>query len=570
MKKIYFKLLGTFILLFISCQISFAGWFFEHKYIGDIAFKRFVVKHKLENFFRESLQFKQFGDPGVDIPFKRPDIINYYKGMFVAISDNTSYYSYGDMSGLAGDHSVDFIQLYRGLFKAGELMNNIENGNVFGELTPDIQKALASHRIGIDQYKNQGEYSSIAYLEIAWEDQSHFQRPPESFEDMLNMIKPELIKVADSLFTLNPSKIKSTKKTNKTVRTKFDNDLLNLNNTAKYAIMHLVAIEVMKNAGVLYKLGDKNYKKLVEIAFLINAFADHFLQDSFAGGHIPVKRGKWNGLDNNGVHDFYCRVGVDVHSVYDKKGWRTYGDNFYAYSDSVTYKHAIEADIVSLEELWNWFDSGQTQGPSLRTPYSYLAYGSISYDTVPRYLRSNFKAYNYMPIPLDSATYKSQIKLKNGSKNGAYYEASFMALNTLHNNEDIRSNYLLHAGVGIGYCYKKLTPNCKGLEKPFAKKTESIIWLGLSANYFNLVLGAERENWYYFGGSISYKDRLTFDQSLIGGSFSPYEKSFIEYSAIGLELKYLTCRLAPSIKYFFEAQASRPPVNGLALSFRLY
>ena len=43
--------------------------------------------------------------------------------------------------------------------------------------------------------------------------------------------------------------------------------------------------------------------KIYYHSLLLNGFGDHFIQDAFAGGHLPVKRNS-SGLDNNGIHDF--------------------------------------------------------------------------------------------------------------------------------------------------------------------------------------------------------------------------------------------------------------------------
>lgn len=78
--------------------------------------------------------------------------------------------------------------------------------------------------------------------------------------------------------------------------------------------------------------GDDNY------ALLINAFADHYLADCFAAGHISVPRQtlkrELRNLKAMKLHDYFNKHGLPVYSMYCG-AWTVYGDGYL----HVSYKH---------------------------------------------------------------------------------------------------------------------------------------------------------------------------------------------------------------------------------------
>ncbi|PHH64672.1 hypothetical protein CDD81_4113 [Ophiocordyceps australis] len=74
----------------------------------------------------------------------------------------------------------------------------------------------------------------------------------------------------------------------------------------------------------------------LEYAYAMNAFADHFLQDSFSAGHLRTpRRGLhgtipivWDDADwcSKKMHDEDCAIGLNVTNKHGSKSWRAYGD----------------------------------------------------------------------------------------------------------------------------------------------------------------------------------------------------------------------------------------------------
>lgn len=67
-----------------------------------------------------------------------------------------------------------------------------------------------------------------------------------------------------------------------------------------YVIGHYVALEVAKKGDLLY-------------AYAMNAFADHFLEDSFAAGHIRTPRRTLH-RDGNILYDLCARASHITHN----------------------------------------------------------------------------------------------------------------------------------------------------------------------------------------------------------------------------------------------------------------
>ncbi|HNP97653.1 MAG TPA: hypothetical protein PKK99_01280 [Bacteroidia bacterium] len=569
------KRTGLFIVVFflLLIQESQGGWFFEHKYIGDMAFKDFVSQNHLEKFFSDTMHYRQYG-VNMEVPFvKNCCVIDYYQGMY-AIMDSVKGYSYGDLCGLAADHSVDFAQLYQNLIQGSALFQHLSPDGLFGKIGKDVQEALNSHYRGIENHKNQGDYFSLTYVLLAGEDKSHFQVPPQSLKEMLRMINPELIKVVDEYKSTDASRDCSPAVLQ--LRKEFDKKILELNNVSKYALLHILAQDAMKNAAKFSAKDSISLSaKYITIAFLLNGFGDHFIQDAFAGGHLPVKRNS-SGLDNNGIHDFYCRVGIEVENERNEK-WKTYGDNFY---DKTTFDHARAANLESLNNLWSVFlreretykkiNEEKKQG-LVQTSSSVILYQQLVNNRIPENLWQDSlvkacPAFAFIPKPLNPQQYDTLIALKHGSKNGKYFESGFgYGINRNSNARNDRA----HAAIGLGFCLLKPQPGTDFEAGDFSKKIESILWLGVSLRYTYVDAMNYNEQSGLFGLHCTIKDRLAINQEQ-GIAFYNNTNAFTAETSIGWELKYLSCRFAPSFNYFLSYGNHELPIHGIRLTLRYY
>ncbi len=103
----------------------------------------------------------------------------------------------------------------------------------------------------------------------------------------------------------------------------------------------------------------------LDLAYAMNAFADHYLSDLFSGGHIRTPRRELGGalalgaMASNWMHDEDGSNGVLVRN---KRGdiWVAYGDGKLASPGNATNRrHLTEAVGASADEIFTTFESGQ-------------------------------------------------------------------------------------------------------------------------------------------------------------------------------------------------------------------
>jgi hypothetical protein len=96
------------------------------------------------------------------------------------------------------------------------------------------------------------------------------------------------------------------------------------NATASYANYHVVALRLAAEAVRIS--GSLQRRDWLARAFMAEAFALHFLEDSFSAGHFV---GHWGDEATRlGTHDYYSRTGVETGS------WRAPSDRFVAHGDA--------------------------------------------------------------------------------------------------------------------------------------------------------------------------------------------------------------------------------------------
>lgn len=542
-------------------QSLYAGQYFEHKKIGDLAFKTFIRRNKLVLFFTDTLAFGRYGIE-FPIPFQEnADVCSYYRGMF-AISDSLHDYSYGDLSALAGDHSVDPLQLFQGLFTK-DYYAQPARSKKFAKLIPQLRRVMRIQDKAIERGKNEAPYASIDYILLAISDRSHFQRPGKSFDEMLRSIDP-------SLFTriayFNRHKSEHSRGLVR-LRKKIARDLMHLDNTAKYAVVHALALEYMHNAAIAYCNGDnKGLAKNFEFALVFNAYADHFLQDAFSSGHMLVKR-SWRGADNKGVHDYYSRMGLNVRNE-QGQGWRAYGDNFY---DSTAFAIAIDADYCSLNDLWQYFSSVRLEysaslarwqdAPAPESLIKKINRNEMPADSIPAFMHRSFAAYRLVPLPVAGDRYNRQLRLKRGSKDGFFAEVG--ANRHFDESQGIGAN----AGVGLG---ADITPyRGRGLGLAHSgKNRETVYWVGFLVDYSAYQVCKKEIQTVAAGLNFTYLDRLTAQVDC--GLMADKKRHFLLRPMAGYEFKTPALPVAPSLKLFADISKHSGAKAGMTLCLRLY
>ncbi|MGH2566963.1 MAG: hypothetical protein ACRDGA_01390, partial [Bacteroidota bacterium] len=400
-----------------------AGKFGEHKKIGDEAFKRFVQRYQLQRLLGDSL----------NIIYARREPIRLFP--YRETRDGSDILTYGDLTGLSADHGIDPFEIYYSLiFQRSTLSRTLEMQ----------QTAIRDNKLAAEDFAL--TKIDLFYPLKAIVDKAHFYELGKNFEDQLAAFDEARLNQLDRFWGRTMSELEP-----------FFHSLLEANALEKYAILHSIALEYMYIAGQLIDSEQVYMKRYaleyLERGLLFNAFADHYLQDMFAAGHLAVQRAISRALDNMGTHDYYCRNGLDVRN---QRGdaWKTYGDGFI---DSTTYHYAILANDESLNELWEKFlhgresDSHPTMIEELRAHRSDLS----------GFLKNRFRAFTMVPIPFR----QEEIAFAN-SRNGLVYAAFVSKSNERHVGT--------MAGGRVGFGFNMRAP------RPADAGKESLLWGGLN------------------------------------------------------------------------------------------
>lgn len=128
--------------------------------------------------------------------------------------------------------------------------------------------------------------------------------------------------------------------------------------------------------------GSNDPNTALMVAYAINAFADHFLTDLFAAGHMRTPRRKlfesaWNsftqaaaGVCAKGMHDEDNKFGLWVKNERGDK-WVAYGDARYRDRWNAANRRVMKGALQqSMNDVWNAFQTGNVTGSG--QVFSYL------------------------------------------------------------------------------------------------------------------------------------------------------------------------------------------------------
>ncbi|WP_460154101.1 phospholipase [Pseudomonas sp. S2_B07] len=147
------------------------------------------------------------------------------------------------------------------------------------------------------------------------------------------------------------------------------------NNTDHFAEGALAAYIAGHTAAVQQAVLAKNSgdEKQLEIAYAMNAFADHYLTDLFSAGHLRVPRKQLaavvtpsdlGSLITRFMHDEDSKFGLNVRNG-NADQWRAYGDKRYFDAiDSANRVQVNQAVQLSADEIFTAYLSGVAPSPS--------------------------------------------------------------------------------------------------------------------------------------------------------------------------------------------------------------
>ena len=370
--------------LFCCCGGASAFNYDEHRFLGDHAFSDFMAD------LRKSGQFPDMESECDYLGQKLSLVCDNSKPApyFSALSNPPNYISYGVLNGLSGDQEDNALRLHEGLVHRYSAMNQI----------------VAFKDKKDSQFTDRAKYAEIAALNpdfvyLAISNFAHFYNYGSSLDEHIAKVDKEDLRLLES-----PS----------TAETVFTN-LERSNALAAYITVHAAAISLAEKAGSLARTAPEASRKYLSYAFLYEAFCAHFLEDSFASGHIVVRRSALGGIINNkSLHDFYNTLGLNVMNL-NGDIWKTYGDNTLltipdqwehaaSYADvavSTDTPHAAMARLavsVSLGEVWAAY-----RGTENGEPYTGIVERFPGNDSEKeKFALDNFRALHYVPVPFGS------------------------------------------------------------------------------------------------------------------------------------------------------------------------
>lgn len=288
------------LLLVLFCVLTFSAYawdFAEHRKIGDRAMILMPERLVAAGLFPNEAAFYALLDTVLDVHLSedgRSFVLN-------ELSQAPNQVTYGTLCGLAGDHVSNPLLLETGL------QAHYSKTNRTLLLEADAMQHFLTGANSVELLK-----VNLAYGVMAIKDLSHFYSYGDDLNDHLRKIDAELIRALASPANVNDTFAK----------------LDRLPSMSKYFCIHIFATYLAEEAGKAHLAGDAHAASdYLFYAMLYEAFAEHFLQDSFASGHQMVRRGFGASAvsNNKALHDFYNTIPVQTANL---KGeiWASYGD----------------------------------------------------------------------------------------------------------------------------------------------------------------------------------------------------------------------------------------------------
>ncbi|MFA7287506.1 MAG: hypothetical protein WC055_01370 [Melioribacteraceae bacterium] len=379
--KLLFKILA--IVLFAT-SISYSWDFNEHKELGDAAFSKLIKKLIESGYFKNSsessLFLENFLQMKYDSKMKSPYFFN--------LSHEDNIITYGTLNGLSGDHTDNPLNLNEFLRYRSSVLNRIV------KLQSDYSSNYETGAANMDVLSK-----DFKYLLLALTDLSHFHDYGTPFLKQLSefdkklIIKLETPSAADTVM----SELKYT------------------NSINKYASLHTFAIYLAEKAGAYLTSDVEKSKLFIYYAIIFNSYADHFLEDIFASGHMVVNRSILSGaINNRALHDFYNEEGVHVANLRGET-WRQYGDgslnnrfSFWKttsdYSDIIYTENSLDTERIidavteSIGDLFSAFKFA-SEDINRKQIFDRIPDDNM---TVGKFFISEYKSLTYIPIPFNT------------------------------------------------------------------------------------------------------------------------------------------------------------------------
>ncbi|MDP2037241.1 MAG: hypothetical protein Q8L04_07640, partial [Ignavibacteria bacterium] len=371
-------------LVLILSTLSYSWDYSEHKELGDAAFLR-ILKRLIESrYFNDQPEMMNFLEKCFQMKYE-PQLKNYY---FINLSHENNIITYGTLNGLSGDHIDNPLEMNELLQYRSSTLNKIVK--LQNEYLSNYETGAANMDVLSKDFQ---------YLLLALTDLSHFHNYGTPLSLQMGEFKKALMRKLE-----RPSAADTVM-----------NELKKTNSINKYVSLHTFAIYLAERAGACYSSDPEKSKELLYYAIIFNSFADHFLEDISASGHMVVNRSLLSGMINNrALHDFYNKEGVNVANLRGET-WKQYGDGTLNsrfslwkskadYSDIEYTPFADDTDKIinsvaeSIGDIFRAFKSASSE------PNHKMIFDRIPDDEkkIPDFFLAEYKTLTYTPIPFNT------------------------------------------------------------------------------------------------------------------------------------------------------------------------
>lgn len=467
------------LLLFVLLHASYsvhAFWYGEHKFVGDQAFNKVLqADANRAQMWNRILQL-QTGQQSASV-------LNITQQSLHTIT-------YGDLTAVSGEYEREFKQVFYMLVRQNPQYWTSWDARVMQNAKEDssiIAKIKHHYHVEKLSINKEDAYNDV---NVIFSDGSHFSMEnishfadfgvTHTMSDELSIAVQKLVVIPDGrmnslleyqigrqIFYRGASIGATDWKLNIAQVDSFLTLIQRENIASKYCVLHTVALQFADLAGIetsklkSSEISDKG-RLLFQLAFLFNAYADHFLQDAFASGHLVVKKKDLRNFNGKGAHDYYNKEGMQVDNI-DVSPWMSYGDG-YLDTNQVNYQKVLQANINSISDVWARYMQ-HVRYPNSPSMLEEL-HDKSEKQIVAMFMRQ-YTAMRVVPLPVELG----QVEF-NSSRNGVFIGANIAAPKLLSSN--LFPDVDFHLGFGKNFWYGK---NSR------MKHKESNLWLGTSVSY---------------------------------------------------------------------------------------
>ncbi len=457
--------------LYSSKSLGF--WYGEHKFISDQAFNKSIAIDPN----RSAIWYKMLE---LNPTQQRASVLNFPTQSLQSIT-------YGDISAASGEYEKEVRQLFYMLVRKYPQYWTCWDARSLSSAKTDsglIEKIKHHYKVEKMSMNKDDAYNDVNIMfadgsHFAMENISHFADfgSTHTISDELSNAVQRLVVIPEGRFNsmleyqiarqifyrgvninapdwrLNISQVDS-----------FLVTIQKENIASKYCIFHTVSLQFADWAGIEFakKTNPEKAALLMQLSFLFNAYADHFLQDAFAGGHLVVKRKDLKNFNGKGAHDYYNKEGIQVDNV-DVSPWIAYGDG-YLDTNQINYQKVLQASINSINDVWSRFIQ-HTRYPSSATMLEEL-HDKSEKQIVAMFMRQ-YTAMRVIPLPVELGQVDF-ISSRNGLFVGSTISTPKLFASNLFPDADF------YVGFGKNFWY--------GANSRMKHK-ESNLWLGCSVSY---------------------------------------------------------------------------------------